>query len=662
LIQIANVSLVLAAVFSLWGIFASLVSARGGRDHLHASAERTLYAVFAYVCVAAVCLLYFLVVSDFRIEYVASYTSSTLPLFYKVAALWAGQKGSLLLWSILLTGFSSIAVYTNRKRNRDIVPHLIAILLSINLFFLLLMLFVSSPFERLAVPPVEGRGLNPLLQNPGMVFHPPSLYLGFVGFTIPFAFAMASMIKWKDDTVWIRSTRRWVLLAWVFLTIGNLLGAQWAYVELGWGGYWAWDPVENAAIMPWFTGTAFLHSVMIQEKKNMLKVWNMVLVIITFLLTIFGTFLTRSGVISSVHAFTESGIGPFFVAFMIVIAVFSIYVLVTRFSLLRTTNRFDSVLSRESTFLFNNLILLGASFAVLWGTVFPLVSEAVRGTQITVGPPFFNAIMIPIGILLLLLIGVGPLIAWRRASMGNLRENFLIPLLLTLVSGGIFYALLGVRETYPLISFMLVVFVLVTIAVEFYRGTKARRRSTGEGLVRAFSSLVWKGKRRYGGYIVHLGVVFVYIGITGTAFNVEKEMVLAPGETDEIEGYTVRYEGLKNQEDAHKTSVTATLQLRGNGRDGNGDGLIAILKPQKNFYRHPEQATTEVAIHSTPLEDFYVIFAGFDGEVGTFRMLVNPLVMWLWIGGWVMVIGTVIAIWPDRRARRRKEVLYDLHR
>jgi cytochrome c-type biogenesis protein CcmF len=443
----------------------------------------------------------------------------------------------------------------------------------------------------------------------------------------------------------------------VFLTLGNLLGAQWAYVELGWGGFWAWDPVENAAIMPWFTGTAFLHSVMIQEKKNMLKVWNMVLVIITFLLTIFGTFLTRSGVISSVHAFTQSGIGPFFVIFMIIIGIFSVGVLYKRLDLLRTRNRFDSLLSRESTFLFNNLILLGGAFAVLWGTIFPMVSEAVRGTQITVGPPFFNAIMVPIGIVLLLLIGVGPLIAWRRASLSNLRENFLIPIILTLISGGVFFFYYGVREVYPLISFMLITFVIITIIAEFYRGARARRKSTGEGPLRALFSLTWKGKRRYGGYIVHLGVVFICIGITGTAFNVEKEMIMSPGDVEHVKEYTIRYDGLKNQTDTHKTSVTATLQVENH----NGQkGLTAILKPQKNFYQQPEQATTEVAIHSTPIEDLYIIFAGFEGDVGTFRVMVNPLVMWLWIGGWVMVIGTVIAIWPDRRERRRSEVLYDL--
>jgi cytochrome c-type biogenesis protein CcmF len=654
LIQVAYISLILALVFSLYGIVAALLSIDDKKHHLLASAERSLYGVFLYVVVASLCLIAFLVTSNFRIEYVASYTSSTLPLFYKVSAFWAGQKGSLLLWSLLLTGFSSLAIYQNRLRNRDLLPHLIAILLAINLFFLILMLFVSSPFETLPVPPPEGRGLNPLLQNPGMVFHPPSLYIGFVGFSIPYAFAMAAIINRRSDNDWIRSTRRWTLFSWVFLTLGNLLGAQWAYVELGWGGYWAWDPVENAAIMPWFTGTAFLHSVMIQEKKNMLKVWNMVLVILTFLLTIFGTFLTRSGVISSVHAFTQSGIGSFFVVFMIILTVFSGGVLIKRLDLLRSRNRFDSFLSRESTFLFNNLILLGAAFAILWGTVFPMLSEAIRGVQITVGPPFFNKIMIPIGIALLFLIGVGPLIAWRRASLSNLRKNFFIPLVLTILSGFVFYFPFQVRDYYPLLSFMLIVFVTATIVIEFYRGVVARRRSTGENVFLAFFSLIWKGKRRFGGYIVHLGVVFIYIGLTGSAFNVEKDVVMKPGDVVEIEEYTLRYDGLKNQADPHKTSVTATMQLHNNG------DLVSILKPQKNFYRQPEQATTEVEIHTTPVEDVYVIFAGFEDETATFKVLINPLVMWLWIGGWLMVFGTIIAIWPDRRDKRRDEVRYDV--
>jgi cytochrome c-type biogenesis protein CcmF len=654
LIQVANISLLLGLVFTLYGIVMALVSSRGDRPQLLASSERALYAVFAYDLFASFCLALFLVKSDFRVEYVADYTSTTLPMFYKIAAFWAGQKGSLLLWSLLLTGFSSIVVHQNRRRNRDLVPYLIAILLSINLFFLILLIFVTNPFEELPFIPPEGNGLNPLLQNPGMVFHPPSLYIGFVGFSIPFAFAMSAIIKRRRDNDWIRSTRRWTLFAWVFLTLGNLLGAKWAYVELGWGGYWAWDPVENASLMPWLTGTAFLHSVMIQEKKNMLKIWNMVLIIITFLLTIFGTFLTRSGVISSVHAFTQTGIGPFFIVFMVIIAVFSFGFLFLRLDILRSESRIDSLLSRESSFLFNNLILMGGAFAVLWGTVFPMISEAVKGTQITVGPPFFNKIMVPIGIFLLLLIGIGPLIAWRRASAGNLAKNFLAPLILATAGGVVFFSLLEIRELYPLLSLIVVVFVVVTIITEFYKGVRARHRSTGEGVFPSFFKLIWRGKRRYGGYLVHLGVVLLYIGITGSAFNVEKEATLKPGESLEIDKYSLHYEGLKNQADPNKTSVTATLQLSNQGH------LISTLKPQKNFYRQSQQATTEVAIYSTLAEDVYVIFAGYGDDQATFKALINPLVGWLWIGGWVMIIGTAIAIWPDRRVGRRSEASYKM--
>ena len=654
MIQLANVCLILAMIFTIYGIFTSLLSVSGQRDYLLVSAERSLYAVFGYIILASFCLTLFLAASDFRIEYVASYTSSTLPLFYKVSAFWAGQKGSLLLWSLLLTAFSSLAIYQNRRRNHDLVPYLIAILLAVNLFFLFLLIFISNPFESLPRPPREGMGLNPLLQNPGMVFHPPSLYIGFVGFSIPFAFAMAAIIKRRRDNDWIRSTRRWTLFAWVFLTLGNLLGAQWAYVELGWGGYWAWDPVENAALMPWLTGTAFLHSVMIQEKKGMLKIWNMILIITTFLLTIFGTFLTRSGIISSVHAFTQTGIGSYFVIFMILIVIFSVGCLFRRLDLLKSKSQFDSILSRESSFLFQNVILIGAAFAVLWGTIFPMISEAVRGTPITVGALFFNQIMVPIGIILLLLIGVGPLIAWRKASLGNLKKNFLIPLLATLVAGVVLYFKLPERQYYPILSFMLITFVVMTILIEFYRGTTARRKSTGSGVFQAFFTLIWKGKRRYGGYIVHLGVIFLYIGITGSAFNLEREVTMEPGETLSIKNYTLRYDSLKNQTDEHKTSVTATLQLLNDGES------IAVLKPQRNFYRQSEQSTTEVAIYSTLLEDVYVIFATFDHDAVNLKVLVNPLVMWLWIGGWVMLIGTVIAIWPDRGDRRREEVRYDV--
>ncbi len=668
MIQIADFTLILALIFSICGIVFSILGADKRKSYLLASSERCVYAVFFCMALLSAFLITALVESDFHLEYVANYTSKALPLFYKISAFWAGQKGSLLLWSFLLMGFSSLAIYQNREKNRDMLPQLIAILLSINLFFLILLQFVTNPFELLPFAPAEGRGLNPLLQNPGMVFHPPSLYLGFVSFSIPFAFAMAAIMNGRKDNEWIRSTRRWTLFSWVFLTLGNLLGAQWAYVELGWGGYWAWDPVENAALMPWLTCTAFLHSVMIQEKKNMLKVWNMILVVITFLLTIFGTFITRSGVVSSVHAFTQTGIGPFFVVFMMVIAVFAAVVLLRGRELLRTRNKFDSLLSRESSFLFNNLILLGAAFAVLWGTVFPMISEAVRGVKITVGPPFFNKIMVPIGIVLLFLIGVGPLIAWRRASLQNLRKNFQIPVILMLAAGLIFYFIVDIHQLYPLCSFMLVVFVLATIMVEFYRGTMARRRSTGDNIFVAFFTLMRKGKRRYGGYVVHLGVVLAYIGITGSAFNVEKEITASPGDVMRIGDYTLKYKGLKNEADEHKSSMIATLELRkyrepGDDPGGTGQGdLIAILKPQKNAYYHPEQATTEVAIHSSPVEDLYVILASFDDEQALFRLLINPLVVWLWIGGWMMVLGTVIAIWPGRRDRPAEEVRYDIEK
>jgi cytochrome c-type biogenesis protein CcmF len=470
--------------------------------------------------------------------------------------------------------------------------------------------------------------------------------MGFVGMTIPFSFAIAALATGKLGDVWIRTTRRWTLFAWFFLSLGNLFGALWAYEVLGWGGYWAWDPVENAAFMPWLTGTAFLHSVMIQEKKNMLKVWNMVLVILTFSLTIFGTFLTRSGVISSVHSFTQSGLGPFFLYFLALILTVSLGLLFWRLPLLRSDNELDSLLSRESAFLFNNLILVGIAFAVFWGTMFPVISEAVRGVKITVGPPFFNKVNAPLGLFLLFLMGVGPIIAWRRATWSSLKRNFTVPVAVGL-GGGLACFIGGIRNYWAIVSFSLIFFVLATIVLEFYRGMRARQAMVGESAVQALTRLIAKNRRRYGGYVIHLGIVMIFVAITGTSvFRLEKQVTLNQGETFDIGGYTLRYDGLDERDTPHIAYLMAKVAVLDGGRE------LETLKPEKRFYKKPEQPTTEVAIRSTLGSDLYLVLGSYDQQTHMVTILayLNPLISFLYWGGLVLALGTGVVIWPSRVA------------
>src|SRR5437870_3143793 len=462
--EVGRLAVCLALLFAAYGVLAGVAGGLGRRAPLVRSAEHAAYAVFGLVVIATAILLRALLRPDFTLEYVAAYSSSTLPTQYTIAALCGGQKGSLLFWSLLLTLFTTVVQVQNRERNRVLMPFVTATLMTVAVFFLSLLVFVTDPFERLAVAAREGADLNPLLQNYWMMIHPPSLYTGYVSASVPFAFAIAALATGQLGDQWTRSVRRWALFSWAFLSLGNLLGARWAYEVLGWGGYWAWDPVENAAFMPWLVSTAYLHSVMIQEKRDMLRVWNVVLVLLTFALTIFGTFLTRSGVVSSVHSFTQSGLGPFFIGFLVAVITISIGLLVWRRPLLRSENEIDSFLSREAAFLFNNLLLVGIAFATFWGTVFPVISEAVRGIKITVGPPFFNKVNAPLGLALLFMTGVGPVIAWRRASARNLRRSFTTPLAIGFAAGVLLFAA-GVRHYYAIVCFSLATFVLTTIVL-----------------------------------------------------------------------------------------------------------------------------------------------------------------------------------------------------
>ncbi len=660
---LGNFALWVALLLSAWAAVTAFASRWQDRPQLAQAVVRATYGVWIALLVASIALWKGLFAHDFNIEYVAAYTSRNLPDSYVFSAFWAGQKGSLLFWAAVLATFGAIAQFSASKRYKDLMPYVAGVTLAVTGFFVIVMLFGgANPFDRLSFTPPDGRGLNPQLQNPGMVIHPPMLYLGYIAITIPFAFAMAALLSRKLDTGWVHAIRRWSLLAWIFLSVGITLGMWWAYVELGWGGYWAWDPVENASLLPWLTLTAFLHSVMIQEKRGMLKKWNVGLVVGTFLLSIFGTFITRSGIIASVHSFTQSNVGYFFLAFLIIVGVVAFTLLYTRWHLLEPETELESMASREAAFLFNNLALVGIAFSVLWGTLFPILSEAVRGTKITVGPPFFNRVNIPLGLLLLALTGIGPLIAWRKASPENLRRQFTLPvgtgLLAALAAMGV-----GIRDFYVLMALGLGAFVVGTIVQEFYRGIRARHRMHGEGVLGAFLALIGRNRRRYGGYIVHLGIVIYFVAFTGMAFKVTQEVTLKPGESTEIRspfGHTWKLTslGVSQYEALNRVVSAATLELE---RDGRPMGRINSEKRQHvdSFGQKTFEPSTEVGIRSDLREDLYVVYAGSIGgtEESSFAISINPLVWWVWYGGVVLVIGGIITMWPGgvtQPARKRQ--------
>jgi len=645
--------------FSLWvafliGSFGAVLSFSGrwrDRPDLERVVIRSVYALAAALLVASLSLWKGLFAHDFNIEYVASYTSRNLPTYYIVSAFWAGQKGSLLFWAVVLACFAAVAQLLTSRRYADLLPYVAGVTSTVVVFFVIVMLFAANPFHRLAFIPEDGRGLNPQLQNVGMVMHPPMLYLGYISITIPFAFAVAALLRRRLDSGWIVAIRKWTLVSWVFLSIGIVLGMWWAYVELGWGGYWAWDPVENASLLPWLTMTAFLHSVMIQEKRGMLKRWNLALIVATFLLSIFGTFITRSGVIASVHSFTQSNVGYFFLAFLLVAAILSFTLLYTRWEALEPDAKLESMLSREAAFLFNNLALVGIAFSVLWGTLFPILSEAVRGTKITVGPPFFNRVNVPLGLFLLALTGIGPLIAWRKASARNLRRQFTFPIGMGILTAA---ALLldGMRDGYVITAIGLGAFVLGTVLQEFYRGVRARRRMHGESVLGALFNLIARNRRRYGGYVVHVGILMMFVAFTGMAFRVDKEATLKPGESVEMRSpyggtYKLTHLGVSQYNALNRVVSAATVQVDYNGRP------LRVMKSEKrqhvdSFGRPTFEPSTEVGIESGLREDLYIVYAGsVDGtEEAVYRFTINPLVWWVWYGGIVLVLGGILTMWP----------------
>jgi cytochrome c-type biogenesis protein CcmF len=640
-----NLSQVFAFIFSLAAMALLLTGLMKNDMRFIESGRRSLYGLALFTTLASISLVYLFVTDNFQVEYVASYSDRSLPMFYKVSAFWAGQKGSLLFWAWVLSIFTAIVVRNTRTdlKSRN-TPYIYLVLATTVSFFLLLLTSVSNPFELLGFIPKDGQGLNPMLQNPGMIFHPPALFLGYIGFTIPFAYAVSAMVIGKLDETWLRKTRRWNVLSWVFLTIGIILGGQWAYVELGWGGYWAWDPVENASLIPWLIATAFIHSAIIQERRNIMKVWNMVLIVLTFVSCLFGTYLVRSGVLQSVHDFGATGLGGYFLIFMIAILLVGIYLIAESFNELRSKHSLESYLSRESTFIFNNVLFLAIAFSTLFGTVFPLISEAVTGTKLTVSQPFFNQVNTPLFLILLLLTGICPLIGWRKASADNLRKNFLIPAL-TAITGAVVLFIAGVRDFYPLTSFSLSIFVIVTIFNEFRGGTMARKRLTGEPVFTAFPRLLYKMRRRYGGYIVHLGVVLIVIGITGSsAYKLEAQGTLYKGESIKIGDYELRYDNLRGYRDGNRDVYAATLKVFKNGKP---DGTIS---PERRYYINAEKPTTEVTLRTGLTEDLYVTMPGIgENKEITLKVTVNPLLIWIWIGGVIMVAGGIIAILPNRK-------------
>jgi cytochrome c-type biogenesis protein CcmF len=653
--ELGRAALVVCFGLALYAVVAGFAGAYTRRRRLALSAQNALVAAFVAVAVAVVVLLTALVRSDFSFTYVSAFTSRELPLAYKFTALWGGQEGSLLLWLFVLTGYGAAAVLLDRKAGRELVAWVVPVLGIVAAFFSMLVVFVASPFKT-HIPPADGLGLNSSLQSPYMQAHPPMLYLGYVGLTVPFAFAMGALLSGRTDERWIVATRRWTLLAWAFLGIGQLLGAKWAYEEVGWGGYYAWDPVENAALMPWLAATAFLHSVMVQERKGMLKVWNMLLVILAFSLSLFGTFLTRSGVLNSIHSFTEGSIGPWFLGFICFVVAGSLLLVFRRLPLLRSKTKLESLASREATFLYNNLLLVALCLTILWGVTFPILSEAVRGESVTVGRPYYDFFLRAFGLPLLLLMGIGPLIAWRRASLRSLGRTFLWPFVTALVAGAGLIAA-GAGTSIPgLIAYTFSAFVAATIALEFIRGTQARRALSHEAWPRAFGELIARNRRRYGGYIVHAAILMLAIGIAGSsAYDTSHSARLAPGDTMKVRNYSLVYRGLTSKRSENAIETRATIDVY------KGGDRIATMHPGKNDYPVEQQVSNEVSIRSDWLtgEDLFLITEQVN-QNGTidFKAIINPLVNLIWAAGLVFLIGSAITLWPDAREERRLAVRY----
>ncbi|MEC8284602.1 MAG: heme lyase CcmF/NrfE family subunit [SAR324 cluster bacterium] len=653
--DLGTIALMIALAACLYGTVVPHLGVRTNNWNLIRSAQNASIISFFLIAVASGVLIHALVVSDFSIFYVWRNSSVDMPMFFKVTAFWGGLEGSLLFWILVQSFFAMVVAFRYQYSNREIIPYVIATLNGILCFLLVLLLGWSNPLDLQATIPAEGRGLNPLLQHIAMVVHPPSLYLGFIGFSVPFAFAIAGMIRGKLDNEWVLTTRRWTLVSWYFLSMGLILGGQWAYEELGWGGFWAWDPVENAAFMPWLTGTAFLHSVMIQEKRNMLKIWNVVLIIITYGLTIIGTFLTRSGVVNSVHSFTQSEIGPAFLVFLAVVLVVGFALLFRRIQMLESEHKMEAVLCRENAFLAQNVIFVGMAFTVLLGTTFPLLAEAIRGTKLSIQAPFFNTIMAPMGYVLFFLMGIGTVIAWRKSSKESLRRNFQNPMI-TATVGTIILAVFIPFHLEAFTIFWIAIFVTVTILIEVGKAAhvKGKQLQAGPlvGLIHAFQ----RNQRRYGGLVIHLGVVLMFLGFAGTFFSEERDLTLEREEMIPLNAYYLKFTGVEEFQVRNATHRAAIIEVYDQDKQ-----LLEVMKPAKSFYPTQPQPLTEIALRREFLKDLYLIFSsesGADSELVTIKTYVNPLVGWAWMALPVFTLGIGICLtYRPRSLTSRQEVL-----
>jgi len=644
---IGHASVVIAFLLALWGMIAPIIGSRTGRERFFATTRAAILGQFLLVTLASSSLIYALVTTDFSIKYVAFNTTRATPIYYRVTGLWGALEGSLLLWEWILIIFSGLVAWIYKDRHRELMPWVLMILSTVSAFFLAVIAFASNPFEGVFPVPLDGRGLNPLLEDANMITHPPLLYTGFVGLTVPYAFAMAALIIGKLDEAWIVTTRRWTITAWFFLTMGNLVGAWWSYHVLGWGGYWAWDPVENAAFMPWLPATAFLHSVQVQERRGMLKVWNLSLIIIAFSLTIFGTFLTRSGIISSIHAFSSGPVGTLFLSFLAFILISSFGLLAYRADKLKGRPELDSMVSRESAFLLNNVVLVSALFTIFLGTIFPLISEAVAGVQVSVGAPYFNSVTVPLFLLLVFLMGVGPMIAWRKASWDNLKRNFLWPAVAALTIA-LFLFIWWIRDFLPLLGFTLSAFVVFSILFDTALAVRARCRIEGEWIGSALVTLARRNQRRYGGLVVHLGIVLIVLGIAGSmSYSIERQATLNVGETLAVGQYKIRFEGLRGSQQPTHYRVQGAFRVFNNG-DESG-----VFSPTLKFFPTQQSPIGRAVFRSTFTEDLYLILSGFSElqqNRATLKVLVRPLVAWIWLGGLVIALGTLVAIWPFKQS------------
>jgi cytochrome c-type biogenesis protein CcmF len=670
--ELGFASLIITFLVSLYAAGAAIYGVRRNAHAWVDSARNAMLLTFPLLSLSALTIIYLLVANHYEVEYVSEVTSRSMPMYLKVTALWGGQAGSLVFWSWLMSAFATAVTLRKWDRDREFLPWVVVVCSITLAFFLSLVIFLENPFVRIwqtgtgqiitamfqpagsrIFVPADGSGLNPLLRHPGMIIHPPMLYLGFVSFVVPYAFAMAALITGRTDDRWIRITRRWTLVAWLFLSLGLILGGRWAYDVLGWGGYWGWDPVEIAAFMPWLAGTAFLHSVMIQEKRGMLKHWNMILIILTYDLVIFGTFLTRSGVLSSVHAFAQSAIGPAFFAFIGLTFITSLTLLLQRWNELKSEAHMTSLLSREALFLLNNLLFIGILVVCFWGVLFPLISELATGQKVTVGPPFYERATGPLFAGLLLLMGVAPLSAWRHSTAKTLGRAMWKPFIASLV---VVAAVLigGIRHPAALLGFWLAAFVAFVTLYEFWRGALARHRRLEESLPVALWNLAARNRRRYGGYVIHLGVVLMAIGVIGIeVFQRETQGTIPQGGQMALGNYSISYDSLANFDTPDGRNVArAVLSVYKNDR------YVGELHPRRDYYYESQQPMTIPGVRSTWEEDFYVLLVDWQpisSQGATFKIYHNPLVNWLWLGGFVFILGTMVAAWPEKEPEAEAE-------